>query len=184
MKIGYDKPLYMLPFDHRASFSKHMFGWDGPLSQQQTDEIAAAKRVIYDGFKAAVAGGVPKDRASILVDEQFGAAILRDARAEGFLFACSAEESGQDEFEFEYGPHFATHIEEFAPTFRKVLVRYNPGGEGAMNRRQAARLRQLSDYLHANSRLYMFELLVPPRRRNWRVSITTARPTTSRCAPD
>lgn len=32
----------------------------------------------------------------------------------------------------------------------------------ALNRRQAARLLQLSDYLHASRRLYMFELLVPP----------------------
>jgi myo-inositol catabolism protein IolC len=163
MTIGYDKPLYVLPFDHRASFSKHMFGWEGPLSQDQTAEIAAAKRVIFDGFKAAVEGGVSKDRAAILVDEQFGAAILRDARKQGFLFACSAEKSGQEEFEFEYGPDFARHIEAFNPTFCKVLVRYNPGGDKGMNRRQAARLRQLSDYLHASSRLYMFELLVPPQ---------------------
>jgi 5-dehydro-2-deoxygluconokinase len=43
-----------------------------------------------------------------------------------------------------------------------VLVRYNTGSDKAMNRRQAARLRQLSDYLHASGRHYMFELLVPP----------------------
>jgi hypothetical protein len=36
-------------------------------------------QVFYDGFRAAVAAGVPKDKAGILVDEQFGAAILRDA---------------------------------------------------------------------------------------------------------
>jgi hypothetical protein len=46
------------------------------LSPEQTAEIAKTKQVIYDGFKAAVAGGVPRDRAGILVDEQFGAAIL------------------------------------------------------------------------------------------------------------
>ena len=39
---------------------------------------------------------------------------------------------------------------------------HNPGCDKAMNRRQAARLRQLSD-LHANGRLFMFELLVPPK---------------------
>ncbi len=109
-----------------------------------------------------MAGGVPKQRAGILVDERFGAAILRDARAEGLITCCPAEESGQEEFEFEYGPDFARHIEAFDPTFCKVLVRYNPGGDKALNRRQAARLRQLSDYLHASNRLYMFELLVPP----------------------
>src|SRR5262249_24083505 len=76
--------------------------------------------------------------------------------------ACPAEKSGQDEFDFEYGPDFARHIEQFDPTFCKVLVRYNPGGDKALNRRQATRLRQLSDYLHASGRLFMFELLRPP----------------------
>ena len=27
MTIGYDKPLYILPFDHRGTFQKNMFGW-------------------------------------------------------------------------------------------------------------------------------------------------------------
>jgi hypothetical protein len=31
-----------------------MFGWKGAVTPGQTDEIAAAKQVIYDGFKAAV----------------------------------------------------------------------------------------------------------------------------------
>src|SRR5947209_3664926 len=126
MTIGYDKPLYVLPFDHRATFSKTMFGWQGPLSPEQTAAIASVKQVIYDAFRAAVAGGIPKERAGILVDEQFGAAILRDASKQGFITACPAEKSGQDEFDFEYGPDFARHIDEFNPTFCKVLVRYNP----------------------------------------------------------
>ena len=129
MKVGYDKPLYVLPFDHRASFSKEMFGWEGPLTPEQTAQIAAIKRVIYDGMLAAVAGGVAKPYAGVLVDEQFGAAILRDARKDGLITCCPAEESGQEEFEFEYGPDFARHIEKFDPTFCKVLVRYNPGGD-------------------------------------------------------
>jgi 5-dehydro-2-deoxygluconokinase len=138
-----------------------MFSWQGPLSPDQTAQIAAVKQVIYDAFKAAVAGGVPKDRAGILVDEQYGAAILRDARQQGFITSCPAEKSGQSEFDFEYGADFARHIEEFDPTFCKVLVRYNPEGDKEMNRRQAARLQQLSDFLHRSGRLYMFELLVP-----------------------
>lgn len=162
MTIGYDKPLFVLPFDHRATFSKTMFGWQGTLTVEQTAEISAVKQVIYDAFKAAVAGGIPKESAGILVDEQFGMAILRDARKQGFITACPAEKSGQDEFDFEFGPEFGRHIEDVKPTFCKVLVRYNPEGNKDLNRRQAARLKQLSDYLHANGRLYMFELLVPP----------------------
>ena len=160
--VGFDLPLYVLPFDHRGSFQTKMFGWKGALSLEQTAQIAAAKRVIYDGFRAAVAASVPKDKAGILVDEQFGAAILRDAAAGGYTLACPAEKSGQEEFDFEYGEDFAQHIEAFQPTFCKVLVRYNPEGDPAVNRRQAARLKRLSQYLHDKSRSrLMFELLVP-----------------------
>ncbi len=161
MSLGYAKPLYVLPFDHRGSFQKGMFGWSGTLTAEQTAEIAKTKQIIYDGFKAAVAGGVPKDRAGILVDEQFGAAILDDAGRNGFITAAPAEKSGQDEFDFEYGEDFGPHIERFKPTFCKVLVRYNPEGERVSNQRQAARLKRLSDFLHAGPRKFMFELLVP-----------------------
>jgi myo-inositol catabolism protein IolC len=161
---GFDQPLYVLPFDHRGSFQTKMFGWKGALSPEQTAQIAAAKRVIYDGFRAAVAAGVPRDKAGILVDEQFGGAILRDAAAEGYILACPAEKSGQDEFDFEYGEDFGKHIDEFNPTFCKVLVRYNPAGDKDLNQRQAGRLKRLSDYLHGSNRLYMFELLVPPEK--------------------
>jgi myo-inositol catabolism protein IolC len=162
---GYQKPLYILPFDHRGSFETGMFGWKGGLTAEQTAQIAAAKQVIYEGFKEAIAGGVPKEKAGILVDEQFGAAILRDASANGHIFAMPAEKSGQDEFDFEYGEDFAAHIEGFHPTFSKVLVRYNPEGDPVLNTRQSARLKRLSDYLHgANRSLFMFELLVPAEK--------------------
>jgi len=162
---GFDKPLYILPFDHRGSFQKKMFGWDGALSPQQTAEIAAAKRVIYDAFVAAIESGVPKEKAGILVDEQFGASILRDASAAGYSTSCPAEKSGQDEFDFEYGEDFGKHIEALHPTFCKVLVRYNPEGDSELNRRQSARLKRLSDYLHGTSRSrFMFELLVPAEK--------------------
>ena len=162
MAVGFNKPLYILPFDHRGSFQTKMFGWKGPLTAEQTAQIAAAKQVIYDALKAAVAGGVPKEKAGILVDEQFGAAILRDTVKQGYITACPAEKSGQDEFDFEYGEDFARHIEAFNPTFCKVLVRYNPEGDKALNQRQVKRLKRLSDYLHQSGRLFMFELLVPP----------------------
>ena len=165
MAIGFDKPLYVLPFDHRGSFQTKMFGWKGTLSDEQTAQVAAAKRVIYDGFQAAVAAGVAKDKAGILVDEQFGAAILRDAAKHAHCTACPAEKSGQDEFDFEYGEDFAKHVEMFNPTFCKVLVRYNPEGDRVLNQRQSARLKRLSDYLHSKSRsLFMFELLVPAEK--------------------
>ena len=165
MAIGYDRPLYILPFDHRGTFQKNMFGWSGALSDEQTAKIAEMKGVIYDGFKAALAGGVPQDKSGILVDEQFGSAILADAAKHGYNTSCPAEKSGQDEFDFEYGEDFGKHIEKFRPTFCKVLVRYNPEGDPELNHRQAERLARLSKYLHTGGQSkFMFELLVPAEK--------------------
>lgn len=165
MTRGYDRPLYVLPFDHRGSFQSGLFGWKGALSDEQTAQIADAKRIVYDGFRAALADGVSKSNAAILVDEQFGAAILRDATADGVTTCCPAERSGQKEFEFEYGDDFVRHIEAMRPTFCKVLVRYNPEGDPTLNEREAGRLKRLSDYLaKAGHSRFMFELLVPPEQ--------------------
>lgn len=83
-----------------------MIGWEGAL----TAEIAAAKQVVCDGFKAAVTAAVPKEKACILVDEQFGATVLRDFAADGYWTVSPAEKSGQEESNFEYGENFIEHI--------------------------------------------------------------------------
>src|SRR5262249_39596952 len=99
------------------------------------------------------------------VDEQFGTGILRDATSKNIITACPAEKSGQEEFDFEYGEDFARHIEAVDPTFCKVLVRYNPRGDLALNTRQATRLKRLSEFLADQSRSrFMFELLVPAEK--------------------
>jgi len=97
----------------------------------------------------------------VLIDEEFGAKIARSARTENLTLAMPVERSGQDEFDFEFGKDFADHIESFDPDFAKVLVRYNPDGDQRLNRRQEERLAQLSGWLHANERKFLFELLVP-----------------------
>ena len=161
MNLGYDKALYLLPFDHRHSYITGMFDFKLPLSAQQHDQVSDSKQLIYEGFRQALEDGVPSAAAGILVDEEFGAAILRDAHRHGYVTALSTEHSGSDEFEFEYGADFARHIETYDPTFAKALVRYNPDGDPAANERQSARLKQLSDHCHRSGRRFMFELLVP-----------------------
>jgi myo-inositol catabolism protein IolC len=160
MGRGYTKSLFILAFDHRGSFQKKFFGISGQPSPEEAARISDAKRVIFEGFQHAVSDGAPKDAAGLLVDEQFGADIARNAKAEGLMFAMPVEKSGQDEFDFDYGRDFGAHIEEFDPTFSKVLVRYNPEGDAEMNRRQLGRLRELSDWLHGKGRTFLFELLV------------------------
>jgi len=160
--LGYEDKLFVMPFDHRGSFQAKMFGIKGRQpTAEETRMIASYKRIVYDGFRQALAQGVPKDKAAILVDEQFGAECVTDALKDGIMVAMPAEKSGQEEFDFEYGDQFAEHIERFSPTFVKVLVRYNVEADAERNRRQAARLAKLSEYCHSHDRKFMFELLVP-----------------------
>jgi len=99
-------------------------------------------------------------RPGVLVDEQFGSDIPRRAREHGLKLAMPVEKSGQNEFDFDYGEDFGTHIERFDPDFVKVLVRYNPEDDADMNARQLGRLKRLSDWLHERDRRFLFELLV------------------------
>jgi myo-inositol catabolism protein IolC len=160
--IGFNKELFVLPFDHRGSFAEKLFGIKGRApTAQETADIASYKDIIYQGYKKALKMGVDASKSGILVDEQFGHQILIDAAANGYSTACPAEKSGQDEFDFEYGAEFGAHIAKYKPSFVKVLVRLNPEGDPELNRRQMARLKQLSEYCHSHGNKFMFELLVP-----------------------
>jgi myo-inositol catabolism protein IolC len=134
--LGYDGKLYILAFDHRGSFQKKWFGLEGDPSPEDTERIADAKRVIYEGLEKALEKGAEPSVTGALVDEQFGepSGIPTAAREHGLKLAMPVEKSGQNEFDFEYGDDFGT---------------------------QLGRLKTLSDWLHANDRKFLFELLVP-----------------------
>ena len=161
MPLGYDGRLYILAFDHRDSFQKKMFGIDGEPTPEQTETIADAKRVIFEGMLSAAARGGDPSTMGVLVDEQFGSDIPQRAREHGLKLARPVEKSGQEEFDFQYGEEFGAHIEADHPDFTKVLVRYNPDGDADMNERQLGRLKRLSDWLADREYKFLFELLVP-----------------------
>lgn len=160
--LGYTKNLFILPFDHRSSFVKDMFGiQDQNLTAQETQIIISEKETIYEGFKKAVED-VPKRETAILVDEQFGDRILRDARSRGFTTCLTTEKSGQREFTFEYNGEFSKHIEKYKPTFAKALIHYNPEDEEQSKIRQQQSLKILSDYCHNNGHKFLLEVLISP----------------------
>jgi myo-inositol catabolism protein IolC len=162
MPLGYNEKLYILAFDHRGSFQKKMFGIEGDPTPEQTQTIADAKRLIFEGMLEAVKRGAEPGPTGVLVDEQFGSNIPERAREAGLSLSMPVEKSGQNEFDFQYGDDFAAHILKFDPAFSKVLVRYNPDDPDAeMNRQQLGRLKRLSDWLHEHDRKFLFELLVP-----------------------
>lgn len=162
MALGYDGKLYILAFDHRGSFQKKMFGIEGDPTPEETATIADAKQLIYEGMALAADRGADNSTLGVLVNEQFGGDIPAEAKAKGLKLAMPVEKSGQNEFDFQYGDDFGAHIETFDPAFSKVLVRYNPDDpDTAVNPRQNEKLKRLADWLHANDRKFLYELLVP-----------------------
>ena len=143
--------------------------------------MAEAKRIIGQGL-LAVADTADRSVLGALTDEENGAAAARDAKANGLTLAMAAEKSSQPEFDFEYGERFGEHIEAFDPDFVKVLVRYNPEGDAEMNRRQAARLAELSDWLAPRDTKYLFELIVPLEPGQRRGSSPSRRASPPSCA--
>lgn len=161
--LGYSKPLYIMPFDHRSTFTHHMLNIvDRQPTEDEIKRIIEMKQIIYEGFKNAVSEVVPKDHAAMLIDEQFGNEIILNALSNKYIIMLPTEKSGQDEFDFEYSEDFAEHIEKYKPTFVKALVRYNPEGNPEMNRRQKERLKILSNYTHQHQYKLLAETLIPP----------------------
>ena len=143
-------PLYIVAFDHRTAFTDRL-----PAASDRAS-IIDAKRVIYDGFLRAVADGADPDAAGIIVDEEYGAEIAREARSRGTTFAMPVEVSGKSEFDFAYG-------DAFEPTFAKALTRYDADGDPDVNARQAERLARLTAALEDRPTQLMLEVLVPDR---------------------
>jgi len=111
--LGYKKNLFILPFDHRSSFIE-LFGFTNPdLSYGEKEIITKAKEIIYAAFKNAVEQEIPKEQAVILIDEEYGDKIIRDAISQGYNVILTTEKSGQKEFTFEYEDNFAKHIEKY-----------------------------------------------------------------------
>jgi myo-inositol catabolism protein IolC len=154
--------FFFLPFDHRSSFEKDLFGVENrePTASERV-QISHFKKIIYAGFMQAVAKSKLKETAGILVDEEFGAEIIIDAKINGYWTACPVEKSGVDELEFEYGEDYKSHLLKLRPDFAKVLVRYNPESPQETNQRQLSKLKKLSDFCVESNMMLMIELLVP-----------------------
>jgi len=150
--LGYQKNLFILPFDHRSSFAK-LFGFiEQNLTPEEKETITKAKEIVYEAFKKTVEQGIPKDQAAILVDEEYGDKIIKDATVQNYNVILTTEKSGQEEFSFEYGNDFAQHIEKYKPAIVKALIRYNPNAA-------KTRLKMLSDFCHEKGYKFLVEVL-------------------------
>ena len=155
------KQLYILPFDHRSTFYKGLFAWQLPLTKAQVKTIKMYKGLVWQAFLKVYKKSQNKENLGILVDEQFGSKILRQARKLSIVTILTTEKSGQKIFDFEYGENFGKHILKFKPDYAKVLVRYNPSNRKD-NLRQLKQLKKINSFCQRNKVGLLFELLVSP----------------------
>lgn len=150
-------PLFVLPFDHRASLARELLGAEGHLTGKQRKQLAELKLIVYNGFLAARKRYTGDGALAILVDEEFGAPVISKARKAGIPFALTMEASGKPSFTFDRSD-WRSRLTTVRPTFAKALVHYVPGDE-THNALSRVRLRQLSNYCAAHGIDFMLEVL-------------------------
>jgi myo-inositol catabolism protein IolC len=153
--------IFALAFDHRNSLRRDFMHLTGQPAPEQHATMVAAKGIVTDALIAA-APQVSPDTPVLLIDHEYGGQFVPRAQAAGISVAMPVEESGQAELRYLCGGHPERVIAAQHPDYVKVLIRYNPGGDTAMNARQRGRLRELSNWLEGRPEQLMLELLVPP----------------------
>jgi myo-inositol catabolism protein IolC len=154
--------LFLLAMDQRDSIEEKLYRLDSTPTPVDAASIAANKLLVYRGLLDAVADLPEGARPGFLVDEQYGAspAVLA-GDDDSIALAMPIEASGQQWFDFAYGDAWRSHAEFFRPDHAKVLVRDNPGLDGAQRAQQAARLAEVSAWATAGGHALILELLVP-----------------------
>lgn len=153
---------WILAFDHRNSLRCSFFGVTGAATAADHARARETKAVIFDGVVRAIELGIPSGRPAVLVDEEYGADVIRRARELGVPVVVPVEASGLDVVRFEHGDDgFGPALERVDPEYAKVLVRYNPEGANNDNRVQRERLALLQRWVRDHGRKWMLELLVP-----------------------
>jgi myo-inositol catabolism protein IolC len=153
---------FLLAFDHRRSLMTSFFEAGDEPERGQVSTAREVKTVIADGLLAAIRRSrVDRRDAGGLVDATYGGIAIDRLRTSGVRFAVPVEASGKRELEFEH-PDWRQRLEAIRPTWAKVLVRYNPSGDRAMNGRQRDRLLELQTAATEIRVEFLLELLVPP----------------------
>jgi len=153
--------VFALAFDHRNSLRRDFMHLTGEPTPAQHAAMVAAKGVVVDALLAAVPEVSP-DSAVLLIDHEYGGDLVAKAQAGGIRVAMPVEVSGQRELRYLCDGHPERVITGYGPDYAKVLIRYNPAGDTAMNARQRARLGQFARSLTGRPQQFMLELLVPP----------------------
>jgi myo-inositol catabolism protein IolC len=157
----HDNPLFILAMDHRGSFGSTLFDVkDENPTPEQSHRMSRAKELIYAGLSRSI-DHLPAGRAGVLVDEQYGAAVIQSAQHDPVVLAVPIEASGEEWFTLQWGAEWLEHVQAIKPAYAKVLVRDNPSLRAELRQDQLGRLSAVSEALHEAGVPLLYELLVP-----------------------
>ena len=157
--------LLILPFDHRSSFLRDILCLSAKPDKKQVEEVKELKRMIFEGFLLAA----NKEKSfGILVDEEYGENILKEAKEKKIITCLPVEKSGEKILKLNYPKSFEEHIDKFNPDFVKILIRYNPLNKKD-NQKQLKVLSQINDFCQKRKYKVILELLVPPAKEDLKI---------------
>jgi 5-dehydro-2-deoxygluconokinase len=142
----------MLAADHR-------WQWEEWCARQGVTRVRIpdAKRLALDGLLAARRRSADAQRsAAFLVDQQYAAAEIERARGAGIAVGTPVERAGVFPLEWNTTPFWDAAVGDFV----KVLVRHKPEWDVTTRAEQFSKLKRLSDWCHANDRVFVLEVLV------------------------
>jgi myo-inositol catabolism protein IolC len=157
-------PWFVLACDHRRPHLAALLDRSDDPGPADRARIVDAKRVVADGFRTAVDGGVDPRAAGLLIDEEYGAEAARTVIAAGGNVAMPVEASGLDHFAFA-DPGILDRVLAIGPRWVKALVRYNVEGDAAANDESLRGLTELRERLGRHGPGLMLEVIVPPTER-------------------
>jgi len=160
--------VYMLAADHRWQWEEWCDARSIPRAR-----IGEAKRLAYDGFLLARdSSPAVRESGALLVDEQYGSAVVADARQAGFTVGTPAEKAGAFPLAWSAEPFSLALTGAFA----KVLVRYRSDDDEAIRNGQWEKLDALQSWCRGAGKPLVLEILVARRGESEDVFETIGRP--------
>jgi 5-dehydro-2-deoxygluconokinase len=145
--------VYMLAADHRWQWEE----WCDAKFIPRT-RIPDAKRLALDGFlRARRQSPAARDFGALLIDDQYGAAVIADGLREGIDVGTPAEKAGAFPLTWSTDP-FSRAL---TGAFVKVLVKYRPDHEPEVREDQLTRLAALQTWCRQQHKPLVVEILVP-----------------------
>ncbi|WP_270886075.1 2-deoxy-5-keto-D-gluconate 6-phosphate aldolase domain-containing protein [Pedococcus sp. 5OH_020] len=148
-------PLYMLAFDHRQVL-RDLY----PAATAQ--ELEAAKVAVLESLESLRGSVAVQESLAFLVDEEYGAAAARLARARGLYVAMPIEASRTTILQLQYPDDYEERFERFDPQAVKALVFHNPADDAERKKAQLQLLQKIGQFAREQGRDYLLEVLISP----------------------